>query len=88
MLHSDDSRLATIASRLEADDPEFARAMSQGRPYRPREYDRRGTWAVLALMLALLAVGIVIAHGVLIATALVGAGATCHHFDRPKGDDR
>ncbi|MGY0020328.1 DUF3040 domain-containing protein [Streptomyces sp. cg35] len=88
MRDSHDNTLSAIATRLEEQDPRFADGLSRGRPRRPREYDRRGTWAVLILALVLLGVGIVVGHGLLIATALVAAGAACHWFERPSGRSR
>lgn len=85
MLDRDAAQLAAIEAHLEAEDPRFARAVRAGRPRPPREYDRRRAWAAVAFGLTLLGVGIVIAHGMLIATALVATGIACHLFDPPGG---
>ncbi|MZD04305.1 DUF3040 domain-containing protein [Streptomyces sp. SID5785] len=83
MLDSEDTELAVIEARLEADDPRFVRAVREGRPRRPREYDRRRAWAGVTAGLVLLGIGVLTAHGMLIAIALVATGAACHLFDPP-----
>ncbi|MBO7939066.1 MULTISPECIES: DUF3040 domain-containing protein [Streptomyces] len=86
----DDERLIALAARFERDDPRFARAMSTGRPSRPREYRRTGAWWALAVALAVLITGVIIPDGLLIATGLVLAGMAGQLFDphRPRGRRR
>lgn len=62
-----------------------------GRPSPPRR--RHGpAWAVLGAGLVLLVAGVVVGHGLLIATGLVVAGVGAHLFDyprpRPRYDER
>lgn len=80
-----DARLRDLEDRLRRDDPQFASAMADGRPQRPREYRHGWAWLMLAVGLAAFAVGIVIGHGLLIATGLVVAGAAGHLFDPERG---
>ncbi|MFC4502627.1 MULTISPECIES: DUF3040 domain-containing protein [Streptomyces] len=81
MAQSDDECLVGLAARLERDDPRFARAMSAGRPSRPREYRRTGAWWALAVAMAVLVTGVVVADGLLIATGLVAAGIAAQLCD-------
>ncbi|MBC9727632.1 DUF3040 domain-containing protein [Streptomyces sp. TRM68367] len=81
MPQSDDERLCALEARLTRDDPRFARAMSSGRPARPREYRHTGAWCTLAVAIAVLATGIAVADGLLIATGLVLAGIAVELFD-------
>ncbi|MEU1852194.1 DUF3040 domain-containing protein [Streptomyces sp. NPDC019990] len=74
MPQSEDARLVDLETRLEREDPRFARAMRSGRPARPREYRRTGAWWGLGLGLAALGSGIALAQGLLIAAGLVLAG--------------
>jgi hypothetical protein len=83
MLDGNDTRLAAIEAHLEADDPRFVRAVREGRPRRPREYDRRCAWAAVSAGLVLLGIGVLAEHGMLIAFSLVATGAACHLFDPP-----
>ncbi|MEU9166633.1 DUF3040 domain-containing protein [Streptomyces sp. NPDC048420] len=88
MRQPDDEHLVDLAARLERDDPRFARALGAGRPARPREYRRAGAWGTLALALTLLAVGMALPEGILVATGLVLAGIALPlfdpHRDRPR----
>ncbi|MFD8235459.1 DUF3040 domain-containing protein [Streptomyces sp. NPDC059696] len=81
MPRSEDHRLVDLEARLERDDPRFARAMSSGRPARPREYRRTGAWWGLALGVAVLVSGIVLAEGLLIAGGLVLVGMAAQLAD-------
>lgn len=74
MPQSEDARLVDLETRLEREDPRFARAMRNGRPAPPREYRRTGAWWGLVLGLAVLGSGIALAQGLLIAAGLVLAG--------------
>ena len=90
MAQPDDERLTALAARFERDDPRFAQAMRAGRPSPPREYRRRGAWWALAVALAVLITGVVLADGLLIATGLVLAGMAAQLFDphRMRGRQR
>ncbi|MGW7277082.1 DUF3040 domain-containing protein [Streptomyces sp. NPDC054844] len=78
---SDDQRLSEIESRLHRDDPCFSHALDAGRPCRPREYRRLRAWLLLAAVLAVLGSGVVLDHGLLIASGLVLAGMAGDFFD-------
>ncbi|MET9394125.1 DUF3040 domain-containing protein [Streptomyces sp. NPDC006624] len=71
---SEEERLVALAARLEREDPRFAHALRSGRPVRPREYRRTGAWWALAFGVAVLACGIALAQGLLIAGGLVLVG--------------
>jgi hypothetical protein len=77
----EDERLVALEARLERDDPRFARALGAGRPARPREYRHTGAWWTLAIGVAVLVSGVVLAHGLLIATGLVFTGIGVQLFD-------
>ncbi|MCF2129791.1 DUF3040 domain-containing protein [Strepomyces sp. STD 3.1] len=77
----EDQRLSEIASRLHREDPQFARALADGRPRRPREYRHHRAWLLLTAALAALATGLVLPHGLLIAAGLVLAGIAGELFD-------
>ncbi|MFC8433264.1 DUF3040 domain-containing protein [Streptomyces sp. NPDC057253] len=77
----DDEHLVELAARLERDDPRFARALGSGRPTRPREYRRTGAWCTLAVGVALLAFGMALPEGILVATGLVLTGIAVPLFD-------
>ncbi|MFF7640227.1 DUF3040 domain-containing protein [Streptomyces canus] len=81
MRQPDDEHLVDLAARLERDDPRFARALGSGRPARPRQYRRTGAWGTLALALALLATGMALPEGLLVALGLVLAGIAVPMFD-------
>lgn len=78
---SEDERLVDLESRLEREDPRFTRAMRSGRPARPREYRRTGSWWALALGMAVLGSGIALAQGLLIAAGLVLVGMAAQLVD-------
>ncbi|MEU6684638.1 DUF3040 domain-containing protein [Streptomyces sp. NPDC046832] len=78
---SEDHRLVDLEARLEREDPRFVRAMSSGRPARPREYRRTGAWWGLALGVAVLVSGIAWAQGLLIAGGLVLVGMAAQPAD-------
>lgn len=85
----DDEHLVDLAARLERDDPRFARALTSGRPARPREYRRTGAWATLAVAAALLTSGMALPEGILVAAGLVLAGIAVPLFDPHRdGPDR
>ncbi|MEU5624975.1 MULTISPECIES: DUF3040 domain-containing protein [Streptomyces] len=77
----EDRRLDEIESRLHREDPQFARAFTDGRPRRPREYRYHRAWLLLAVALGALATGMFLAHGLLIAAGLVFAGIAGELFD-------
>lgn len=87
MAGSHEKRLGEIESRLHREDPRFARSLGAGRPCRPREYRHTRAWLLLAVALAVLGIGIALAHGLLIATGLVLAGMSGELFD-PQRDAR
>ncbi len=74
MPRSPDDRLAEIEARLRREDPRFADALASGLPRRPRDRRRRWLWLLLVAALAVFGAGIVLPHGLLIATGLVLAG--------------
>ncbi|MEU3936767.1 DUF3040 domain-containing protein [Streptomyces sp. NPDC029044] len=78
---SEDHRLVDLEARLEQEDPRFTRAMRSGRPAQPREYRRTGAWWGLALGVAVLACGIVLSQGLLIAGGLVLVGMAAQLAD-------
>ncbi|MFF5967818.1 DUF3040 domain-containing protein [Streptomyces collinus] len=82
---SEDHRLVDLEARLEQEDPRFTRAMRSGRPAQPREYRRRGAWWGLALGVAVLACGIALAQGLLIAGGLVLVGMAAQLADPDPG---
>ncbi|MFF7051197.1 DUF3040 domain-containing protein [Streptomyces griseorubiginosus] len=77
----DDEHLVDLAARLEREDPRFARALGSGRPARPREYRRTGAWGTLAVAVLLLASGMALPEGILVAAGLVLAGIAVPLFD-------
>ncbi|MET7729917.1 DUF3040 domain-containing protein [Streptomyces sp. NPDC005402] len=81
MRQPDDEHLSDLAARLERDDPRFARALGSGRPARPREYRRTGAWGTLTAALGLLAAGMALPEGILVAAGLVLAGIGVPLFD-------
>lgn len=81
MHQPDDEHLVDLAARLERDDPRFARALGSGRPARPREYRRTRAWGSLAVAVSLLAAGMVLPEGILVAAGLVLAGIAVPLFD-------
>ncbi|WP_030872108.1 DUF3040 domain-containing protein [Streptomyces sp. NRRL S-37] len=87
MPQSDDERLVDLAARLEHEDPRFVRSLSEGRPARPREYRRTGAWCALAIGVTMLAAGIVVPDGLLIAAGLVLTGIAVQLLD-PNRDER
>lgn len=78
MSKSDDEKIADLEAALWHDDPRFARALGRGRPRRPREYRTTWAWLALVLALAVLVLGVVLPHGLLLATGLVMAPAAVH----------
>nr|WP_237552855.1 DUF3040 domain-containing protein [Streptomyces sp. SID5789] len=66
---------------MHREDPDFARALADGRPRRPREYRYGRAWLLLAAALCALATGLVLAHGLLIAAGLVFAGVAGELLD-------
>lgn len=90
MPQSDDEHLVDLAARLEHEDPRFVRSLSEGRPARPREYRRTSAWCALAIGVTMLAAGIVVPDGLLIAAGLVLAGTAVQLLDpdRPGTRDR
>ncbi len=68
MLSQDDrQRLMAIATALRTDDPDFAAALSAGRPCPPREYRRRSRIrTTLLCLLVALALTVAIVAGVLL----------------------
>lgn len=78
---SEDARLVDLQTRLERQDPRFARAMRSGRPAPPREYRRTGPRWGLAIGAVLLGVGIVLPQGLLIAAGLVVLGMAAQLID-------
>ncbi|KOG31020.1 DUF3040 domain-containing protein [Streptomyces resistomycificus] len=88
MPQSDDELLVALQARFERDDPRFARAMSAGRPFQPREYRHTRAWWSLAVALAVLVAGVVVADGLLIATGLVLAGMAAQLFDPQRSRGR
>lgn len=83
MPRSEDERLVALEARCACEDPRFARAMSIGRPRRPREFRRTGAWWALAVTTAVLIGGVIVANGLLIATGLVGVGVAAQLLDPP-----
>ncbi|WP_369193981.1 DUF3040 domain-containing protein [Streptomyces djakartensis] len=81
MPQSEDARLVDLRTRLERQDPRFARAMRTGRPAPPREYRRTGPRWGLAIGVVLLGVGIALAQGLLIAGGLVVLGMAAQLID-------
>ncbi|MFC8147286.1 DUF3040 domain-containing protein [Streptomyces paradoxus] len=81
MPQSEDHRLVDLEARLEREDPRFTRALRSGRPAQPREYRRTGAWWGLALGVAVLACGIALAQGLLIAGGLVLVGMAAQLAD-------
>ncbi|MER6403084.1 DUF3040 domain-containing protein [Streptomyces viridosporus] len=81
MPQSDDERLVDLATRLQKEDPHFARSFSDGRPTPPREYRRTRAWWALGIGLTLLIAGMVLPDGLLIATGLVVSGISVHLLD-------
>ncbi|MFF4029616.1 hypothetical protein ACFYZ2_07560 [Streptomyces sviceus] len=80
--------MVELAARPERDGPRFARAPGSGRPARPREYRRAGAWGTLAVALALLAAGMALPAGLLVALGLVLAGIAGPLFDPDRGRPR
>ncbi|WP_308313535.1 MULTISPECIES: DUF3040 domain-containing protein [unclassified Streptomyces] len=78
---SHERQLVEIESRLYREDPRFAEGLGNGQPCRPREYRHTRAWLLLGAALAVLAVGIALAHGLLIATGLVLGGMAGEMFD-------
>ncbi|GHA88665.1 DUF3040 domain-containing protein [Streptomyces termitum] len=83
MYGTEEERLGAIEDRLRRDDPGFVRALAAGRPRRPREERPVRAWALLAAAFALLACGVVLPHGLLIAAGLVLAGLAADRFPPP-----
>jgi hypothetical protein len=84
----DERPLEALAAKTRQDDPAFVRALSAGRPCAPREYQRRPhgrktAWCVLVLALAAFIAGIILPHGLLLASGIVAAGIAGHLFERP-----
>ncbi|MEU6040690.1 DUF3040 domain-containing protein [Actinomadura sp. NPDC047616] len=78
--------LHDLEAQMRRSDPRFARGRDTGNPRRPR---RRGwAWALLALSLATLAVGMVLPHGMLLASGLVTAGVATYLLSAPHAPDR
>lgn len=75
---------------MQRSDPHFARGLQTGRPRQPREYQRRRgpAWALLALSLAMLVMGMVLPQGLLLATGLVSAGMALCLLAPPYDPDR
>ncbi|RPK93660.1 hypothetical protein EES46_05385 [Streptomyces sp. ADI98-10] len=86
----DDRPLESLAARTRREDPAFVRALSTGCPCAPREYRRRphgrkkAAWCVLALALAAFTAGIVLPHGLLLASGIVAAGIAGDLFEPPR----
>ncbi|MFG2515130.1 DUF3040 domain-containing protein [Streptomyces sp. NPDC048584] len=87
MPQSDDERLVDLATRLEHEDPRFVRSLSEGRPARPREYRRTSAWCALVIGVTMLAAGIIVPDGLLIAAGLVLSGIAVQLLD-PHRDER
>ncbi|MFD7702214.1 DUF3040 domain-containing protein [Streptomyces caelestis] len=87
MPQSDDERLVDLAARLEHEDPRFVRPLSGSRPARPREHRRTSAWCALVIGVIMLAAGVVVPDGLLIAAGLVLAGIAVQLLD-PNRDGR
>ncbi|MEW1871983.1 DUF3040 domain-containing protein [Streptomyces caelestis] len=87
MPQSDDERLVDLAARLEREDPRSVRPLPESRPVRPRAYRRTGAWCALAIGVVMLAAGVVVPDGLLIAAGLVLAGIAVQLLD-PDRDGR
>ncbi|MDT0406707.1 MULTISPECIES: DUF3040 domain-containing protein [Streptomyces] len=87
MPQSDDERLVDLATRLEHEDPRFVRSLSEGRPALPREYRRTSAWCALVIGVTMLAAGIIVPDGLLIAAGLVLSGIAVQLLD-PNRDER
>lgn len=68
----------------------FARGPRTGRPRRPHDHRRRRGpgWALLALSVAMLVVGMTLPHGLLLASGLVTAGTAVYLLAPPQDPDR
>ncbi|MFI1419666.1 DUF3040 domain-containing protein [Streptomyces sp. NPDC020731] len=86
MPQSDDERLVDLAARVEHEDPCFVHPLPEGPPARPRGYRRTGAWCALVLGVTMLAAGIVVPDGLLIAAGLVLAGIAVQLLD-PNRDE-
>jgi hypothetical protein len=82
MTKPDEGPLAELEAQTERSDPRFARALDSGHPRKPREYRHGPAWIVLSLAVAFLVTGLILPHGLLIATGLVSAGVAGCLFDR------
>ncbi|MCP9211817.1 DUF3040 domain-containing protein [Streptomyces cucumeris] len=78
MAPTGDTLLTDLAERTERSAPRFARGLGTGQPRRPREYRRGPAWILLAVSLAMLALGLALPHGLLLASGLVTTGAAVH----------
>lgn len=81
MREADDESIADIEARLWHDDPRFARGLGKGRPRRPREYRRGWAWPAMVLSLAAIVAGVLVPHGLLLASGLVAAAGAVHQLD-------
>lgn len=77
------AQLSDLEAQMLRTDPRFARSPAAGRPCRPRGYRCVHAWLGLALGIALLAAGVIVGNGLLLAPGLVLVGAAAHRFDRP-----
>ncbi|MER7489726.1 DUF3040 domain-containing protein [Streptomyces sp. NPDC126497] len=87
MPQPDDERLVDLAARVAHEDPHFTRPLPESRPARPRGHRRTGAWCALVLGVTMLAAGIVVPDGLLIAAGLVLAGIAVQLLD-PGRDGR
>ncbi|MER5184499.1 DUF3040 domain-containing protein [Streptomyces sp. NPDC002896] len=90
MTQPDTNPLHALEAQIQRSDPHFARGLQTGRPRQPREYQRRRgpAWALLALSLAMLVMGMVLPQGLLLASGLVTAGVALYLLAPPYDLDR
>ncbi|CAL9554394.1 DUF3040 domain-containing protein [Streptomyces sp. enrichment culture] len=85
----DDRPLRSPAARNRWDDPALVRAVSTGHPRAPRAHRRRphgrkAAWCLLTLALAAFTAGIILPHGLLLASGIVAAGIAGRLLEPPR----
>ncbi|OON77270.1 DUF3040 domain-containing protein [Streptomyces tsukubensis] len=82
-----ENSLEALEEHMRRSDPGLVRALRTGTLPESRHRRHLLAWLLLAGSLAVLVSGLLIGHGLLLATGLVAAGLGAHLFERPEDGD-
>ncbi|MEU9482096.1 DUF3040 domain-containing protein [Streptomyces decoyicus] len=90
MTQSNADPLYDLEVQTRRSDARFAHGLQTGRPHRPHAYRRRRgpAWALLALSVTMLLMGMIRPQGLLLASGLVTAGVAMYLLAPPNDPDR